>query len=208
MRLRTWRLVERVYTLGDAAEEPPAEAAPPDDLAAAVAADAPLERLLPLVYDELRGIAHRQLRGERADHTLGTTGLVHEAYLRLVDQRRIDWHDRTRFFALAARVMRRVLVDYARRRGAQKRQGAAVTLDDALASADGQADLIVAVDEALSRLAELDPRQARVVEMRFFGGLTEDEAAELLGVSARTVRNDWVKARGWLYRELREEPPA
>jgi RNA polymerase sigma factor (TIGR02999 family) len=188
-------IAERTMERADAAEAPEAP-------------EAPLEQLLPLVYDELRGIAHRQLRGERPDHTLGTTGLVHEAYLRLVDQRRIDWHDRTRFFALAARVMRRVLVDYARRRGAQKRQGgAAVTLDDALATADGQAELIIAVDEALSRLAGLDPRQARVVEMRFFGGLTEDEAAELLGISARTVRNDWVKARGWLYRELREEPP-
>ena len=169
---------------------------------------APLEQLLPVVYDELRAIAHRQLRGERADHTLGTTGLVHEAYLRLVDQRRVDGHDRARFFALAAHVMRRVLVDYARRRGAQKRQGLAapVTLDDAVAAADDQAELILAIDEALSRLAELDPRQARVVEMRFFAGFTEDEAAELLGVSARTVRNDWVKAKGWLFRELREEP--
>ena len=168
----------------------------------------PLEALLPVVYDELRAIAHRQLRGERADHTLGTTGLVHEAYLRLVDQRRVDWHDRPRFFALAARVMRRVLVDYARRRGAQKRQGLAApaTLDDAIAAADDQAELILAIDEALSRLGELDPRQARVVEMRFFAGFTEDEAAELLGVSARTVRNDWVKAKGWLFRELREEP--
>ena len=168
----------------------------------------PLERLLPVVYDELRAIAHRQLRGERVDHTLGTTGLVHEAYLRLVDQRRVDWHDRARFFALAARVMRRVLVDYARRRGARKRQGLAApaTLDDAIAAADDQAELILAIDEALSRLGELDPRQARVVEMRFFAGFTEDEAAELLGVSARTVRNDWVKAKGWLFRELREEP--
>ena len=167
----------------------------------------PLGQLLPLVYDELRLIAHRQLRGERVDHTLGTTGLVHEAYLRLVDQRRVDWHDRTRFFALAARVMRRVLVDYARRRGAQKRQGlaAAATLDDAIA-ADDQAELILAVDEALSRLAELDQRQAHVVEMRFFAGFTEEETAELLGISARTVRNDWVEARGWLFRELREEP--
>ena len=165
-----------------------------------------LERLVPLVYEELRAIAHRQLRSERANHTLSTTGLVHEAYLRLVDQRRVDWCDRTHFFAMAARVMRRVLVDYARRRGARKRDGArdAAPLDDALAAADEQADLIVALDEALERLAQLEERQARVVECRFFGGYTEEETAELLGVSSRTVRNDWVKAKGWLYRELRE----
>jgi RNA polymerase sigma factor (TIGR02999 family) len=166
---------------------------------------AAFERLLPLVYDELRAIAHRQLRGERADHTLGTTGLVHEAYLRLVDQRRVDWRDRTHFFSVSARVMRRVLVDYARRRGARKREGLrdALPLDDAVAAANAQADLIVALDEALERLAALEQRQARVVEYRFFGGYTEEETAELLGVSSRTVRNDWVKAKGWLYRELR-----
>ena len=167
--------------------------------------DGAFEQLLPLVYDELRAIAHRQLRGERADHTLGTTGLVHEAYLRLVDQRRVDWRDRTHFFSVAARVMRRVLVDYARRRGARKREGIrdALPLDDAFAAADAQADLIVALDEALERLAVLEERQARVVEYRFFGGYTEEETAELLGISSRTVRNDWVKAKGWLYRELR-----
>ena len=165
-----------------------------------------LDRLVPLVYDELRAIAHRQLRGERAHHTLSTTGLVHEAYLRLVDQRRVDWRDRTHFFAVAARVMRRVLVDYARRRGAKKREGARdpLPLDQAVVGVDEQADLLLAIDEALSRLGELDPRLVRVVEMRFFAGLTEEETAELLGVSARTVRSDWVKAKGWLYRELGE----
>jgi RNA polymerase sigma factor (TIGR02999 family) len=167
-----------------------------------------LEQLVPLVYDELRAIAHRQLRRERDDHTLSTTGLVHEAYLRLVDQRRVDWRDRAHFFALSARVMRRVLVDYSRRRGAQKREGArdAAWLDEAMLAADTQADLIVALDDAVTQLAALDERQAKVVEYRFFGGYTEEETAELLGVSSRTVRNDWVKAKGWLYRQLRDEP--
>ena len=167
-----------------------------------------LEQLVPLVYDELRAIAHRQLRSERDDHTLGTTGLVHEAYIRLLDQRRVDWRDRAHFFALSARVMRRVLVDYSRRRGAMKREGQrdALCLDDAMVAADTQADLILALDEAVTQLAALDERQARVVEYRFFGGYTEEETAELLGISSRTVRNDWVKAKGWLYRELRDEP--
>lgn len=166
-----------------------------------------LSHLVPLLYSELRAIAHRQLRRERADHTLSTTGLVHEAYLRLIDQHCLDWRDRAQFFALSARMMRRVLVDYSRRRGAQKREGGrdAVWLEDAMFAADTQADLIVALDDAVSRLALLDERQARVVEYRFFGGFTEEETAELLGISSRTVRNDWVKAKGWLYRELRDE---
>ncbi len=165
-----------------------------------------LEKLVPLVYDELRAIAHRQLRRERGDHTLSTTGLVHEAYLRLIDQRRVDWRDRSHFFALSARVMRRVLVDYSRRRGAKKRDGAmdSTWLDDAMFAADTQADLIVALDDAVTQLALLDERQAKVVEYRFFGGFTEEETAELLGISSRTVRNDWVKAKGWLYQELRD----
>jgi RNA polymerase sigma factor (TIGR02999 family) len=167
-----------------------------------------LDRLIPLVYDELRAIAHRQLRLERAPHTLSTTAVVNEAYLRLVDQRRVDWRDRTHFFGVAAHLMRRVLVDYARRRGAKKRDGArdAMPLDEALVAVDQQGDMLVALDEALSRLAELDPRLARVVELRFFAGLTEDETAEVLGVSPRTVRYDWVKAKGWLYRELSSTP--
>jgi RNA polymerase sigma factor (TIGR02999 family) len=166
-----------------------------------------LDRLVPLVYDELRLVARRQLRRERPEHTLGTTGLVHEAYLRLVGQSQMDWRDRTHFFAIAARVMRRVLVDYARRRGAQKRgagQRAASLdeLDELGAVVDEQAEMLVALDDALARLSELDERQCRVVECRFFAGFTEDETAEMLGVSARTVRNDWVKARAWLYQEL------
>jgi RNA polymerase sigma factor (TIGR02999 family) len=167
-----------------------------------------LNQLMPLVYDELRAIAHRQLRLERSHHTLSTTAVVNEAYLRLVDQRRVDWRDRAHFFGVAAQFMRRVLVDYARRRGAKKRDGArdAITLDEAMVAVDEQGDMLVALDEALSRLAGLDPRLARVVELRFFGGLTEAETAEVLGVSPRTVRYDWVKAKGWLFRELVDGP--
>jgi RNA polymerase sigma factor (TIGR02999 family) len=168
-----------------------------------------LDRLMPLVYSELRAIAHRQLRGERGDHTLSTTALVHEAYLRLLGQTQVDWHGRAHFYAIAARVMRRILVDYARRRGAKKRGVLpAVPLDDALTVVDDQAELVVALDDALTRLAAFDERQSQVVQYRFFGGLTEEEIATLLGVSTRTVRNDWVKAKGWLHRDLFGERPA
>jgi RNA polymerase sigma factor (TIGR02999 family) len=165
-----------------------------------------LDRLFPLVYDELRRIAHRQLGRERPDHTLGTTALVHEAYLKLVDQTRAQLTDRAHFFAVAARAMRRILVDYARRHSAAKRGGAQarVSLDDATLVADERADTLVALDDALTRLAEVDDRLSRVVECRFFGGLTEEETAEALAVTARTVRRDWVKAKGWLAQELRE----
>ena len=171
-----------------------------------------MDRLVALVYEELARVARRQLRLEAAGHTLSTTALVHEAYLRLVDQTRAQWTDRAQFFAVAARCMRRVLVDHARRHRAMRRGGArgpAVPLD-ALGGADEaslaaalRADDLVAVDEALDRLAALDARQAHVVECRFFGGLTEEETAQALGVTARTVARDWVKARGWLYQELR-----
>jgi RNA polymerase sigma factor (TIGR02999 family) len=165
-----------------------------------------LDRLVPLVYDELRMLAHRQLSSERQGHTLGTTALVNEAYLRLAKQAHIDWRDRAHFFDVAARMMRRILVDYARRRGAMKRGGTrrAITLDEATIAVDEQAEMVVALDEALTRLAALDERQSRVVEYRFFGGMTEEEIARLLGVTSRTVRNDWVKAKGWLYQELGE----
>jgi RNA polymerase sigma-70 factor, ECF subfamily len=169
-----------------------------------------LERLVPLIYGELRAIAHRQLRAERAGHTLNTTALVHEAYLKLVDQREVDWQGRAHFFSVAARVMRRILVDYARRRGAAKRgaQEGAVALDAGVVPALARAPLVVALDEALERLAAFDERQCRVVEYRYFVGLTEAETAELLGVSVRTVRNDWVKAKGWLLQELRADGAA
>jgi RNA polymerase sigma factor (TIGR02999 family) len=169
-----------------------------------------LDRVVPLVYEELRKVAHRQLGGERAGHTLSTTALVHEAYLKLVDQTRAQWTDRAQFFAVAARAMRRILVDYARRHRALRRGGAQrpLALDEADAgsiAAAERADELVALDEALERLAALDERLSRVVECRFFAGLTEAETAEVLGVTPRTIARDWVKARGWLYQELRRD---
>ncbi|MEO7368016.1 MAG: sigma-70 family RNA polymerase sigma factor [Gemmatimonadaceae bacterium] len=168
-----------------------------------------LNRLLPHVYDHLLRISRHALAREHPDHTLGTAGLVHEAYLRLVDQSRVEYADRAHFFALAARAMRHVLVDHARRHRADKRGGGVrpVTLEDALAnpstaSPDERAETLTAVDEALTRLAGIDARLGRVVECRFFGGLTEDETAEVLGITPRTVRRDWVKAKAWLYRDL------
>jgi RNA polymerase sigma factor (TIGR02999 family) len=175
-----------------------------------------VDRLFPLVYDELRRIAHRQLMLERADHTLGTTALVHEAYLKLVDQTRAQWVDRAQFFAIASRAMRRILVDYARQHLAGKRGGRReqVTLDEELLSVDDRADLLLAVDEALDRLRELDERASRVVECRFFGGFTEEETAAALNITDRTVRRDWVRAKAWLYEALSQpgdgssEPPS
>jgi RNA polymerase sigma factor (TIGR02999 family) len=170
-----------------------------------------LDRALPFVYDELRRIADRHLRREAPGHTLSTTALVHEAYLRLADQTRCGWQDRAHFLSVAAVAMRRVLVDHARRHRAAKRGGAAraVTLERALGEpgavvdlSSGGADLLVALDDALARLAELDPRQARVVECRFFGGLTEEETAVALGIGLRTAKRDWAKARSWLYQEV------
>ena len=165
----------------------------------------PADRLLPLVYDELRRVAHRQLGRERSGHTLSTTALVHEAYLRLVDQTRARWVDRAHFFAVAAGVMRRILVDYARRFRAAKRGGGVqpVDLDRVEVSLDERSEMLINLDEALGRLAELNPRLSRVVEYRFFGGMTEEETAEALGVTDRTVRRDWIKAKAWLSRELR-----
>jgi len=166
------------------------------------------DAVFPVVYEQLRGMAHRQLRRENVGHTLGTTALVHEAYLRLVDQRQSRFRDRAHFFAIAATAMRRILVDHARRHGALKRGAGArrVPLESVdLLAADDRADLLVALDAALVRLADLDPRQAKVVECRFFGGLTEDETAEALGVSPRTVKRDWAKARSWLYADLYPE---
>jgi len=163
-----------------------------------------LNRLFPLVYAQLRLIAHRQLQAERPGHTLGTTGLVHETYLKLVDQTRVEWRDRGHFFALAARAMRRILVDYARRYRALRRGGGlqrvAFEEDDAAIAERGET--LLALDEALERLAALNERLGQVVECRYFGGLTEEETAEALGVTARTVQRDWAKARGWLYLEL------
>ena len=164
-----------------------------------------LDRLFSLVYEELRRIAHRQLQVERPGHTLGTTGLVHETYIRLVDQTRVEWRDRGHFFGAAAWAMRRILVDYARRNRAARRGGGVprLPLDDDVPAAE-RGELVLALDEALERLAALDRRLSQVVECRYFGGLTEEETAEVLGVTRRTVQRDWVKARGWLYLELNQ----
>ncbi|MGK2963710.1 MAG: ECF-type sigma factor [Gemmatimonadaceae bacterium] len=161
-------------------------------------------KLFPLVYDELRRIAHGQLGRERDGHTLDTSSLVHEAYLRLVDQTRVQWVDRSHFLAVATQAMRRILVDYARRYSSDKRGNAPrqVSLTDATLVIEERADLLLALDEALVTLAKVDERLSRVVECRFFGGLTEDETAAVLGVTARTVRRDWTKAKGWLHQVL------
>ncbi len=163
-----------------------------------------IDAVFPLIYDELHRIAHRLLSRERADHTFSTTALVHEAYFKLVDQDRVQWQDRAHFCAIAAQAMRRILVDYARRRKAKKRGGTHphLSLDENTVAIDQQAGLVLSLDSALNRLKTLNERLAQVVDLRFFGGLTEEEMAEVLGVSPRTVRRDWVKARAWLYREL------
>ena len=163
-----------------------------------------LERLTPLVYEELRRLAHHYMGRERPGHTLQTTALVNEAYVRLIDWKNVHWQNRAHFFGVSAQLMRRILVDFARARGYAKRGGGAlaVTLDKAaLVSNDKGAD-IVALDEALVALSELDARQSRVVELRFFGGLSIEETAEVLKVSPGTVRRDWSLARAWLHREL------
>jgi RNA polymerase sigma factor (TIGR02999 family) len=162
------------------------------------------ERLFSVVYDELHRIAQRQMGGERDNHTLDTTALVHEAYLKLVDQKRAEWVDRSHFFAVAAGAMRRILVDHARRYQSGKRGAAPrrITLADDMLVADERADTMLALDEALTELARIDERLGRVVELRFFAGLTENETAEILGVAPRTIRRDWIKAKGWLHRTL------
>ena len=176
------------------------------DLLVQLRADNPeaVDRLYARVYAELARIAHRQLRGERPDHTLGTTGLVHETYLKLVEHNRIEWKGRAHFFAVAARAMRRILVDYARQYRALRRGGGLrrVSLAEEAAVAE-RGEMLVALDEALERLAALNGRLSQVVECRYFGGLTEEETAEALGVTTRTVQRDWAKARGWLYLELK-----
>jgi RNA polymerase sigma factor (TIGR02999 family) len=166
---------------------------------------AALDELLPLVYEELRRQARRYMRAQPAGHTLQTTALVHEAYLRLVGQSSVEWQGRAHFFGVAAKAMRSVLVDHARARGAAKRGGSvrAITLDDAGGVAGPQASVdVLALDEALGRLAELDPRKSQMVELRYFGGLGIDEAAAVLGVSPATVKREWTTARAWLRREL------
>lgn len=164
-----------------------------------------LNRLMPIVYDELRRQAARYLKHERPGHTLQTTALVHEAYVRLIDQAGVHWQNRAHFYAIAAELMRRILVDHARKRRAAKRGGDAVkiTLNEAVQSSGEQNMDLIAVDEALTRLAALDQQQARVIELRFFGGLNVEETAEVLGISERTVKRDWSVAKAWIRRELR-----
>ena len=168
-----------------------------------------LEKLTPVVYEELRRLAHRYMGGERVGHTLQTTALVNEAYLRLIDGKQVDWQNRAHFFAISARLMRRILVDWARARQSQKRgdQPQQVTLDEALMLTRGRNEDLVALDEALKSLTEVDPRKSQVVEMRFFGGLSVEETAEVLKVSPDTVLRDWRLAKLWLLRELSGETP-
>jgi len=164
------------------------------------------DKLLPLVYDEFRALARHYLAQERGDHTLQPTALVHETYMKLVDQTRVDWQSRSHFFAVAAQAMRRILVDHARTRQREKRGGgrARVILDEAVALSPQKNEDVLALDEALEKLAQVSPRQAKVVELRFFGGLSVDEVAEALKVSKRTIEGDWTFARAWLAKELRD----
>jgi RNA polymerase sigma-70 factor (ECF subfamily) len=167
-----------------------------------------LDRLMPVIYAECRRIAAQQLRKEHRDHTLDPTALVHELYLRLVDQHRATWANRTQFFGVAAQFMRRVLVDYARARHADKRGGSATFVSLAAVANtpdDSRVADVLAIDEALERLAAFDPEQVRIIELRFFAGLTVEETAHLVGRSPRTVKREWRLAKAWLYRELRPE---
>lgn len=163
-----------------------------------------LDRLMPLVYDQLRHMAARYMHQENPGHTLQSTALVHEAYFKLIDQDRVQWRNRAQFFGVAAQMLRRILVDHARTAKAQKRGGVAqkLSLDEAM-DTPGMRELdLIALDDALVALAEIDPQQSRVIEMRFFAGLTVEETAEALDISPATVKRDWVTAKAWLFREL------
>lgn len=163
------------------------------------------EKLLPIVYEELRKLAHGYMKNERADHTLQATALVHEAYVQLVDWKNVSWQNRAHFFALAAKLMRNILVDHARERNAKKRGGGvpAIALDDAVSFPDQQTVDLIILDDALEELNKFDPIQARVVELRFFGGLTIEETAHALGISDSTVKREWRIAKAWLFDRLR-----
>jgi len=167
---------------------------------------AALDKLTPLVYDELHRLAHQHMRRERHDHTLQTSALVNEAYLRLINQRDVRWQNRAHFFSIASRLMRRILVDHARSHNYAKRGGGAieVSLDEAALISQERAAELVALDEALTSLAAIDERKCQVVEMRFFGGMSVEETAEMLNVSPITVKRDWSTAKAWLYREIAE----
>lgn len=164
-----------------------------------------LQTIMPLVYDELHRLAHRYLRHERPSHTLQTTALVHEAYLKLVDQTKTSWQNRAQFFAVAAQVMRHILVDYARSRRASKRGGdyCRLSLDESVISSEEKDPDLLSLNEALINLAAIDPQQSRVVELRAFGGLTVEETAEALGISPRTVKREWSTAKAWLHKQMR-----
>ncbi|MCA1606358.1 MAG: sigma-70 family RNA polymerase sigma factor [Acidobacteria bacterium] len=166
-----------------------------------------IEKLTPLVYDELRRLAHKYIKREREGHTLQTTALVHEAYVRLVEQKSVHWQNRAHFFAVSAKVMRRILVDYARKSGSAKRGGGAqkVTLDEGAIISRGRASELVALDEALQGLGEIHPRRNKVVELRYFGGMNNREAAEVLKISEASIERDWRFAKAWLYRELQQQ---
>jgi RNA polymerase sigma factor (TIGR02999 family) len=163
-----------------------------------------LAEVFPLIYDELRRLAKAQLQREPDGHTLSPTALVHEAYIRLIDYSRMEWNGRSHFLAVAATAMRRILVDHARGHRSAKRGGALkrVPIESVELGIEDRADLLIAVDEALVRLKDVDPRQAKVVECRFFGGMTEDETAEALGIGVRTAKRDWAMAKVWLHREI------
>ena len=165
-----------------------------------------LDKLLPLVHSELRRIAQRQMSQERPGHTLQATALVNEAYLKLAGQQGFDWQNRAHFFAVCAQVMRHILIDHARAHARDKRGGGAVkvSLDDALVVAEDQASHFIALDEALRGLESLDPQKGKIVELRYFGGLSVDEAAEVMNLSPRTVRREWQRAKAWLYRMMTE----
>jgi RNA polymerase sigma factor (TIGR02999 family) len=167
-----------------------------------------LDKLIPVLYDELRRLAAYYLRQERGNHTLQATALVHEAYLRLVDQQEVQWQNRNHFFGIAAQIMRRILLDYARKHEADKRGGSAlqisISLDDAVVLCEENAAELIALDGLLTRLAALDSQQGQVVELRFFGGLSVEDTAQLLHISPATVKRDWSMAKAWLARELRK----
>lgn len=166
----------------------------------------PADQLLPIVYDDLHALAEKYLRAEPAGHTLQPTALVHEAYMKLVDQTRVDWQGRTHFFAVGAQAMRRILVDHARRRRAVKRGGdrQRITVDEQLLAEGRRDEDLLALDDALKKLADLDTQQAKMVELRFFGGLNVAETATALGMSKRTAEREWTMVRSWLRRELTE----
>jgi len=165
---------------------------------------AALDKLMPLIYDELRRLARHYMNRERAGHTLQTTALVNEAYLRLINRKQVHWQNRAHFFAIAAQLMRSILVDHARSHAYAKRGGGArkIALDEALAVSQQRAADVVALDDALKRLAEIDQQQSRIVELKFFGGLTIEETAEVLGLSPATIKREWSTAKAWLYHEL------